>query len=191
MACTLLLDGASDIAVVGTSAAGGIFTLQKAAGKTLETLVPTIHQHLAQQNLTLADVAAFLVCEGPGFGMGLRVCKMVVDTFQVMRPRCPVFSYNRLELAAWEGLAAGYGPEFRLVYPLPSRNTAVLAVANGVPGQPNWLVDYIPRDGDREISSGEMDWEKMESHWLKILRTRRSRVSFTPFIPLPTFQKMG
>jgi hypothetical protein len=189
MGCVLLLDGVSEILVVGTFVQGGVFSFREIPGKILATLIPSIRDHLASRDWTLEDVNAFLICEGPGNLMGLRVCKMVVDTFQVLHPQRPVFTYNRLELMAQSRLEEDPGSSFRLIFPLSSLGTAVLEVKDGQMGQPQWIKNFEPREGDLPPSA--VDWGKSGPYLEQILRTRRPLFSFTPFAPLAMFQKMN
>jgi tRNA threonylcarbamoyladenosine biosynthesis protein TsaB len=54
---------------------------------------------LAESGRRIADVGAFLCCEGPGSVLGIRTAAMALRTWRVLNP-APVFAYRSLDLVA-------------------------------------------------------------------------------------------
>lgn len=76
-------------------------------GAPLEELFPAVEQALAEASLTLADIASYLYCEGPGSVLGLRLCAMAIETWTRLYPDSAQFyKYNSLQLSAFARLHA-------------------------------------------------------------------------------------
>lgn len=61
---------------------------------------------LAELDVDLATVGAFVFCEGPGSNLGIRTAAVALRTWNVLRPRA-LFGYRSLELFATAGAARG------------------------------------------------------------------------------------
>lgn len=85
---------------------------------------------LGSADLGIADIGAFIFCEGPGSMLGTRTIAMALRTWLTLRPR-PVFTYQSLALAG----AAEWRRE--------KRRFAVIADAR----RESWHVQPVAEDG--------------------------------------------
>lgn len=85
---------------------------------------------LGEAGLKLADIGAFVFCEGPGSMLGTRTVAMALRTWQLLRPR-PAFAYQSLAVAG------------RFAWTQAPRSFAVIADAR----RDTWHVQAIGTDG--------------------------------------------
>jgi hypothetical protein len=142
---------------------------------------------LESEGVDLSHVDAFLLCEGPGSAMGLRVCKMWLDVLQHLRPRREVFSYNRLEQAAWE-MGMGDG---RLFFQKTKKLTALVELRSGIPSQPRWLEGFVPGAGDVDASYFLPDPPAPAAFLGAVMGNRAPGGTFTPLIPPSIFREVA
>lgn len=85
---------------------------------------------LKQAGLKLADIGAFVLCEGPGSMLGTRTVAMALRTWQVLQPR-PAYAYQSLAVAG------------RFAWTRAPRAFAVIADAR----RDTWHVQAVGGDG--------------------------------------------
>lgn len=63
-------------------------------------LFACVEELLAKNDLRIADVNAFLFCEGPGSVLGIRTAAVALRTWRVIAPGATIYSYQSLALVA-------------------------------------------------------------------------------------------
>lgn len=98
---------------------------------------------LKEAGLKLADIGAFVFCEGPGSMLGTRTIAMALRTWSVLQPR-PAYAYQSLAVAG------------RLAWTQSPRTFAVIADAR----RDTWHVQNISAAGAlsplQRVSAGEL-----------------------------------
>jgi tRNA threonylcarbamoyladenosine biosynthesis protein TsaB len=105
----LFLDAAStrvQVGIIEAKAAGRWHQEVAEAGSAVFKGVEIL---LAANGTKLADVDAFVFCEGPGSMLGTRTVAMAVRTWQVLRPR-PAYAYQSLAVAGSSAQRGTGGP---------------------------------------------------------------------------------
>jgi tRNA threonylcarbamoyladenosine biosynthesis protein TsaB len=98
----LLIDSASARVQVGLWT-GGKFesslwrTSNTEAGTGVFECVETL---LAESNLRISDVDAFVFCEGPGSVLGIRTAAVALRAWRIITPTAATYAYQSLELVA-------------------------------------------------------------------------------------------
>lgn len=109
---TLVIDGSGSTLFVGLLGADGLWratTRRECAA--LEGLFPAVDATLQEANLKLADVDAYIYCEGPGSVLSLRLCAMAIETWRRLLPKpAAIYKYNSLQLMAHRLLAEAPEP---------------------------------------------------------------------------------
>lgn len=126
----LILDAASSVVQVGLLQATGEARWQREEAEAGTALFRGTEGLLAVSGLKLADVDAFVFCEGPGSMLGARTVAMAIRTWQAIRAR-PAFAYQSLALAGCHA------------HRLASRPIAVIADAR----RDTWHLQMISPDG--------------------------------------------
>jgi tRNA threonylcarbamoyladenosine biosynthesis protein TsaB len=94
----LVLDAASTRLQVGLLRANAPAQWQAEAAEAGSGLFTGADAVLTAGGLQLADVDAFVFCEGPGSMLGVRTVAMAIRTWQVLRSR-PAYAYQSLAIA--------------------------------------------------------------------------------------------
>ncbi len=126
----LVLDAASTRVQIGLLRSGGSALwrgFDDEAGTGIFTGTETV---LKEGGSKLAEIGAFLFCEGPGSMLGIRTVAMALRTWQVLKPR-PAYAYQSLAVAG------------RMAWTHSPRGFAVIADAR----RDTWHVQQISADG--------------------------------------------
>jgi tRNA threonylcarbamoyladenosine biosynthesis protein TsaB len=101
----LVLDAASTGTQAGLLRRGLPPVWQRHAGEAGQGVFAGTEAVLAAAGQVLADINAFVYCEGPGSMLGTRTIAMALRTWQVLHPR-PAYAYQSLAVAGraeWAG----------------------------------------------------------------------------------------
>src|SRR3954466_7183961 len=93
----LVLDAASPWMQVGLLQANTPARWQVAEAEAGSALFKGVDAVLKSAGGQLADVDAFVFCEGPGSMLGVRTAAMAIRTWQVLRAR-PAYAYHSLAI---------------------------------------------------------------------------------------------
>lgn len=126
----LVLDAASLRVQIGLLRNGQPALWHQSGDEAGRGLFSSTEKVLTQAGIGIAEVGAFIFCEGPGSMLGTRTVAMALRTWLTLKPR-PVFTYQSLRLA---GLA-----EWRRA----SRGFAVISDAR----RESWHVQPVAADG--------------------------------------------
>lgn len=63
-------------------------------------LFECVESLLREASLRIADVNAFIFCEGPGSVLGIRTAAVVLRAWRVIAPAAPAYAYQSLDLVA-------------------------------------------------------------------------------------------
>ena len=126
----LILDAASALTQVGLVQTGGDAHWHQAEAEAGTALFRGVAAVLAAADTQLAEVDAFIFCEGPGSMLGARTIAMAIRTWQAIRAR-PTYAYQSLAVA---GCSA---------YRLAPRSLSVIADAR----RDTWHLQPIAADG--------------------------------------------
>lgn len=95
----LVIDTASTSIQVGwLTSTDAIWETQ--VGEAGTELFPLLERLLARVGRELADVRAWVFCDGPGSVLGIRIAATALRQWHVLYPEVPVYSYGSLELVA-------------------------------------------------------------------------------------------
>jgi len=126
----LVLDAASTRVQIGLLHAARPASWRCAADEAGTGLFTGTEALLRETGLQLADIDAFVFCEGPGSMLGTRTIAMALRTWAVLQPR-PAYAYQSLALAG------------RFAWTQAPRNFAVIADAR----RETWHVQTVGADG--------------------------------------------
>jgi tRNA threonylcarbamoyladenosine biosynthesis protein TsaB len=94
----LLIDACSTRVQVGLWHQGSVsWQIEEAEAGT--AVFACTEKLLAERNLTIADLNAYVFCEGPGAVLGIRTSAVALRTWRVLNP-APTYAYQSLTLAA-------------------------------------------------------------------------------------------
>ena len=110
----LVLDAVSSQVQVGLLREGSSPLWQSSPQEAGAALFAGVDRCLATAQLKLAEVHAFLFCEGPGSLLGARTAAMAIRTWQTLDPR-PAYSYRSLILLSHQLASAAPGEAFAVV----------------------------------------------------------------------------
>lgn len=110
----LVLDAASTRIQVGLLQAGATPQWRFADEEAGRALFTETEGLLRATGLKLADIGAFVHCEGPGSMLGIRTAAMALRTWLTEKPR-PVYAYSSLTLLAWGLADAGQAAPFTVI----------------------------------------------------------------------------
>jgi tRNA threonylcarbamoyladenosine biosynthesis protein TsaB len=105
----LILDAASMRIQVGLLQAGAPACWQQELAEAGSGLFKGVNAVLDAASAKLADVDAFVFCEGPGSTLGIRTAAMAIRTWQVLRSR-PAYAYQSLAVAGCFARRSRAGP---------------------------------------------------------------------------------
>ncbi len=94
----LVLDAASSGTQAGLLRAGAPAVWWRLEAEAGQGVFAGTEAVLTEAGLSLADVAAFVYCEGPGSMLGTRTIAMALRTWQVLQPR-PAYAFQSLAVA--------------------------------------------------------------------------------------------
>ena len=139
----LVLDAASSVTQVGLLQASGEARWYREEAEAGTALFRGTESVLSAANLNLAEIDAFVFCEGPGSMLGGRTIAMAIRTWQAIRSR-PAYAYQSLALAGCHA------------HRLAARPVAVIADAR----RETWHLQSIAADGSaaplRRVAAGEL-----------------------------------
>lgn len=95
----LVLDAASTRVQVGFLRVDGPASWRSADDEAGTALFAGTAAVLKEAKLQIADIGAFVFCQGPGSMLGIRTVAMALRTWQVIKPR-PAYAYQSLAVAA-------------------------------------------------------------------------------------------
>lgn len=175
----LVLDAASTTVAVGLLRGSQPAIWRTATGDATREVFSLTQSVLADAGLTIAQVDAFIFCEGPGSMLGIRTTAMAVRSWQTLAAR-PAYSYQSLALAAHR--------EFRR----QRRGFAVVADAR----RDTWHVQSITPDGRSEalrrtptadLPAGELLTPENFRAW----STAPVQLRPCPYLPAELFAECG
>ena len=126
----LVLDAASTRVQVGLLRSGAPALWRGFDGEAGTGIFAGTEAVLQEGGTELAEVGAFLFCEGPGSMLGTRTVAMALRTWQVLKPR-PAYAYQSLTVAG------------HLAWTQQARSFAVIADAR----RDTWHVQSVGADG--------------------------------------------
>jgi tRNA threonylcarbamoyladenosine biosynthesis protein TsaB len=139
----LVLDAASSLTQVGLIQAEGDARWHQQEAEAGTALFRGVESVLTAANAKLAEVDAFVFCEGPGSMLGGRTIAMAVRTWQTLRVR-PAYAYQSLAAAGCH------------TYRLAPRPLSVIADAR----RETWHLQSIAPDGSpaplRRVPAAEL-----------------------------------
>ncbi len=98
---SLVLDASGPTTWVGLLDREASWHATSSFDPALESLFIQAEQLLLTHQLRIADLKSFVLCDGPGSVLGLRLCAMAILTWQQLQPApAPVFQFHSLSLAA-------------------------------------------------------------------------------------------
>lgn len=113
----LLVDTATHHCQVGIWSQNTLQAFRQGNGKTLEVLFPLLEQVLKATNTLPERLSGFIICEGPGSLLGLRLGKSLVDSWNAMAKLRPIYGYGTLDWPAQQLLRNGR-QNFTLTIPI-------------------------------------------------------------------------
>ncbi len=112
--CILVVDAASTSVQTGLLRAGENALWRSAEGEAGQLVFQQAESCLQESGIRLADVSAFIFCEGPGSMLGIRTAAMALRTWQALHPR-PAYRFQSLPLLAHFLARAGSPRPFTLI----------------------------------------------------------------------------
>lgn len=101
--CLLVLDAASTRVQVGLLRTRQLASWHSAEVESGTGLFIGVEDVLKKSGLNMAEIGAFIFCEGPGSTLGVRTVAMAVRSWQTIAARpCPAYRYQSLPLLAQE-----------------------------------------------------------------------------------------
>ena len=94
----LLIDAASARVQVGLWHQGGV-SWQTEEAEAGTAVFACTEKLLAERNLTISELKAYVFCEGPGSVLGIRTSAVALRAWRVLNP-APAYAYQSLTLAA-------------------------------------------------------------------------------------------
>ncbi len=96
----LLIDSTSTRIQVGLWTAGAASVWQHSDTEAGSGVFACVEALLAQAGRRIAEVDAFVFCEGPGSVLGIRTAAVALRTWQVINPNAATYTYQSLDLVA-------------------------------------------------------------------------------------------
>jgi tRNA threonylcarbamoyladenosine biosynthesis protein TsaB len=168
----LLIDSASAHVQVGLWTAGNSAPAQWSASQSEAGtgVFDCVESLLNQNGLRIADMSAFVFCEGPGSVLGIRTAAVALRAWQVINPTAPAYTYQSLDLVA----RALNQPELRVIADARRETWHVAQVGQALKRVPT-----------AELS-GELTMPEHFRHWTAL----PASVSITPYAVAKLFAQL-
>ncbi|MBL9215505.1 MAG: peptidase M22, partial [Opitutaceae bacterium] len=124
----LVLDAASASVQAGVLTRSGTAAWSASRAEAGSGVFAGTRSTLAQAGLELAQVGAFVFCEGPGSMLGIRTVAMALRTWNVLQAR-PVYAYQSLAVAGRHAWTLKPGAAFTVIADARRDSWHSLAVA--------------------------------------------------------------
>ena len=113
----LLLDASTSVVQVGILYNGNWLAFCENKNESLNAIFIDTAKCLKKAQISMSQINGFLICEGPGSVLGLRLIIMAIKTWQsVLLPQpSKVYLYRNLEIAAQLLLMQNVSPPFHLI----------------------------------------------------------------------------